>query len=97
MADFKGNPFIILAADVAAAPVVVGPAGKATNFHVLQIEFGGGTDGDVAQVNRGDGADFWVGKAPSNVRSGTLGWTGPKGLVIPQGGIPHGEIKIHHR
>ena len=94
--DLTGNPWIVDAADVASAGVVVWPA----DAHILQIEFEGYVLNDVAEVLRGNGKVFWTGHGAADlspVRSGTLGHTGVRGLKIAHAAIPHGSIRIYHR
>lgn len=94
--DITGNPWIILAADVVAAPVTVWKGAA----HILQIEMMQYiADTDTCDINKLNGKDFWDGNGAADletVRSGGLGWTND-GLTIPIGGITNGIVKIYHK
>lgn len=116
MADYSGNPWVILAADVTALAAISGSGnnpGDVINvggtFYlvvwkgaapILQVEFCGYTlDTDTATVDRYNTKDFAILNGAADlqtVRSGVVGWT-VDGLLIPNNGIPHGELKIYHR
>jgi hypothetical protein len=67
---------------------------------ILQVELVGYTvDTDVADVTRYNTKDFAHLNGASDfstVRTGVTGWT-DDGLLIPNNGITHGELKIYHR
>lgn len=94
MSDLTGNPLIIDAADVAAAPLTVWKGA----VHVAQIEFSEyAADGDTCIINKLNGKEFWTGNGAADlqpVRSGNLQWSND-GLVIPQLGIKNGRVKIY--
>lgn len=117
MADFTGNPWVILAADVTALAAISGSGnnpGDVINvggtFYlvvwkgaapILQVELMGTTTPatDTATIDRYNTKDFCILHASSDnqtVRSGVVGWT-DDGLLIPNNGISHGEVKIYHR
>jgi hypothetical protein len=67
---------------------------------ILQVELVGYTsDTDTADVTRYNTKDFAHLNGASDfstVRTGVTGWT-DDGLLIPNNGITHGELKIYHR
>jgi len=106
--DITGNPWIILAADVApGAPLLVSNGsggfmlivwkGAAHIFQVEMMEYT--SDSDTCDINKLNQKDFWDGNGAQDletVRSGNLGWTND-GITIPQGGIISGIVKIYHK
>lgn len=94
--DITGNPWIVLAADVAGGPLTIWK-GVAHIVQIVFSKYNGG--GDSVTINRLNGTVFAVltGKAdldPVNVTN--LQFT-PDGLVIPIGGITSGQVFIYHR
>lgn len=67
---------------------------------ILQVEMAGYTAAtDTATVDRYNTKDFAIltgNTTFETVRSGVVGWT-VDGLLIPNNGITHGELKIYHR
>ena len=67
---------------------------------ILQVELVGYAAGtDTGSVNRYNGKDFAHLNGNTDletVRTGVVGWT-DDGLIIPNGGITSGELKIYHR
>jgi hypothetical protein len=92
--DVSTNPLTILAADVAAGPVLVWTG----NVHVLQVEFQGyaaGTDTATIQNFAGKTFCFLHGNTTLETeRSGHVG-TCMGGIRVPITGITAGAVRIY--
>lgn len=92
--DITSNPWVVTAADVAAAALVVW-TGKAL---ITNVEFSGyAAPTDSATVNQSNGKLFAFLPAAQDlesVRTGQARHT--DGISIPLGGITNGSVKIYH-
>lgn len=95
MSDLTGNPLIVLAADVASGPLTVWSG----NIHILNIEFMNySLDTDSVTINRSNGKSLWYENGAQDLRTVRSGHIGTVyGIVIPQGGITNGGVRIYFR
>ena len=91
--DITTNPLVINAADCVAGPVTVWTG----NIHVKNGEFSQYVaTTDFAQLNQTNGKIFTYLAAASDletVKTNNIEWA--RGIVIPQGGITNGQVRIY--
>lgn len=93
--DITSNPWVVTAADVAAAAVTVWK-GKALITNIIFMQYL--TDADIATINQTNGKLFayLTGDSDFDIqRTGDVRHA--DGIVVPHGGITNGMILIYHR
>lgn len=93
--DITSNPWVVTAADVAAAAVTVW-VGKALITNIIFMQYL--TDADTATINQTNGKLFayLTGDSDFDIqRTGDVRHA--DGIVVPHGGITNGMILIYHR
>lgn len=94
--DITSNPWVITAADVASAPVVVWPY----FCFIENIQFEQYTNAtDTATIQQANGKDFAFLAAASDKETVKTNRLGPAfGIKIPQAGITAtGTVRIYHK
>lgn len=93
--DITSNPWVVTAADVAAAAVTVWK-GKALITNIIFMQYL--TEADTATINQTNGKLFayLTGDSDFDIqRTGDVRHA--DGIVVPHGGITNGMVLIYHR